>query len=395
MSVVRESSRPGGREAAGIATLGALAIAFGCGGQPAALGAPRHTIRIDRAAYTAVRRLEPEMLARVCGPGTVTCPRGDLTAGAVAWDGVVAVASRVDGIQMFPPGAPRRSVVLHGTSVSGSERASVLSADGDSGWRFLDGRSPRYLRVSRAGEVRSIDAARLTSRLAGFSAADSIFAMWLVSPGDYVGDPVVSEFRAAGPPSLRGKRLASVTTPAIRIKSSDGRPLPPFFGRSPSWCVMADGRIVYSPGDSLSLLTADTTGAVVQVVVDAPRRRVSDAEMSAAINAWMRTAGNPNSTRLRKVMLDDAERRRLESSAYHSSVVSLRCFTDGRIGAEGPLDLATDSTRWDLFLATGSPAGYFRVAGTDRVLALHGDTLLLARVMPGGTNEVILAALRP
>lgn len=200
---------------------------------------------------------------------------------------------------------------------------------------------------------------------------------WL---GDSGGRYTVTQL--SGLSDSTGTVLLDVPLPWLRGGNADGPPVPPLIASAPSWALTADGDVVWSPGDHLSVERRSPSGQVRWRVEGGLGPTVTEAEFTAR-DSIVRLA-----TTLLPYTDEHFIEMRVRSDTLHPAVSGLMVTPTGEVIVARtvfPTRQAVEYLRLD---ANGRPNGRFSLDGRIRVLLAERDSLLVHQSTEGEPWEV-------
>ena len=228
---------------------------------------------------------------------------------------------------------------------------------------LFDVRAWSWLLFDSTGQLIARRAIRPDRTMRGFAARGGHLYSQLVPPGSKLGAPIETQIVQLDGESAR--TVASPEASATQTDSSDLVPMPPMFAAQPVWDIAADGRVIYSNGDTYTLLRYGATGTreSATVVSGTRGRPVTPADMS---REQARRAGPGGA-------VDQAFAAAASRAApTFGAITDLRALAGGVVVIRRAPDADGDSVRWDLWISDRL-AGAMRLGAADHIIG--GDSI--------------------
>lgn len=377
----------------------AVALCLGCGaareGTVGSAPVDVDSVRIDSSAWQSAPRLSLVLSASVCGPGEdVVCPSSDLILGGAAADSSVVLVSRSGAAYLRPSGQRGfRQIAFDANQGAAAGSGGSVESAGDTAWWLHLPDAPSRALIDASGKVLLRESPSHFVGYTGSAMNADLFARMIVPGGRRPGDSVTAEFVVIGPRDRWGDVLASVTQRATFAEGARDVPLPPLFHARPIWRLSSDGLVVFCEPAEYAIDWRNDAGVLRRLVVAAPSRPVTEAELDA-VSSRLRSRMPQNNARFLEAVDADLQRRRRDAARRHPAVTDIRLSSSGTMWVRGSPDAETDSVRWDVFSPDLELSGALHLDATDQVLIIEEERLLLSRLVSSGSRSVAWFELR-
>ncbi len=346
-------------------------------------------VHLDSSTWSSAPRLELRSAHAICGHSLESrCPAGEIVLGGVRPDGAILLATRSGAAFVRDGVTPTfRQIGFEGNQGSTRGFGGAVDASGDTAWWLHLPDAPAIALINDSGRVLSRESAPFRLGYTGSSMRSGLFVRLVVPGGDAPGDTVSAEFEVTAPAARFGEVLATVRQPSSFVNGSSDVTLAPFFRSAPIWRLGADEQVVFCEPAAYRIDWIGSRGHARRLVVDAPRRAVTELELDA-LAARFRAGMPQNNPRFLAAVDADLARRRRDASRFHPAVTDLRIDVGGGTWVRGAPDAETDSVRWDIFGADLSLRGALMLDATDELLVIESDRVLLSQLAASGARKV-------
>lgn len=353
------------------------ACAVGCHSAPPpppAFG-PAVTDSITAASLDSIPRFDVHDGTLVCqADGVSPCPIALATANWMN-DHQFATWERDRPVQVWTPGKIDPLTIGEVGAATGQYQLAVSVAHIAGDYVVIDAQRAQSLAYDDQGRFVSAMPIPAVSNLraVGFTGSIALMQRVLTLPGDSVASFQVRELDTPG--DTAGLVVLNRRIGWLRLRNGTPVRAVPLFPALPSYTILPDSDIVWTPGDSFTARRQSNTGAVRWTLSGSiPGPPVTAAEIDT-IRAQYAARHDP-------VAMQSFDSSVAHSSKNHPALSGVMAARDGRVLLVGAQIPARDSL--DLYLLTdhGQPRGRVTVPRSYHLLLYAGDSVLIQRPEP-------------
>ncbi len=183
------------------------------------------------------------------------------------------------------------------------------------------------------------------------------------------------------PTDSTGRLALEVPIPWLALQGDQVVAAPPLFPVAPTYTLLADGEVAWSPGDRFEITRRMADGSPRwELRGDRTRIAITPEEIAEKRAAVTQMMGG-------QVPESDLDSMQAHSEMVHAAVAGLLSAPDGTIYVAGPATAAPDVSYIRLG-PTGQPNGRFTLPKTSRILLAAADSVLVSRRAEGELREI-------